>query len=247
MLLQVENINKSFNKDKILKGVSFSLNKGEVLTFIGESGAGKTTLLRCLNYLEKCDGGSITIDDKILCKNIDKRSFYSSKKDINSLRKSIGLVFQNFNLFPHMTVLENIMEAPVKAHGIPKSDAQKKALELLSKMSLLDKKDAYPFELSGGQRQRVAIARACALGPKILCFDEPTSALDPGTRESVISIIEELSKDGFAIIIVTHDLTFAKKVSNKVIYMDVGQIIEEGTTAEIFENPKNHKLIKFLS
>lgn len=247
MILQVQNINKNFNKLKILRDISFYLNNGEVLTFIGESGAGKTTLLRCLNYLEKCDGGSITIDDKILCSDKGKYSVYSSKKEINAFRKSIGLVFQNFNLFPHMTVLENIIEAPVNAHGILKADAKNKALELLSKMSLLNKKDSYPFELSGGQRQRAAIARACALGPKILCFDEPTSALDPGTRDSVVSIIQELTQEGLAIIIVTHDLTFAKMVSHRVIYMDGGKIIEEGSSSEIFEKPKNQKLKKFLS
>lgn len=246
MLLQVENLSKSYNKEKILNNINFNLDKGEVLTLLGKSGAGKTTILRCLNYLEKCQRGTIAIDGKVLCRDSDKGSVYASKKEIKSIRNAMGLVFQNFNLFPHMTVLENITESPVHVYNIKREEAVAKALELLSKLSMADKKDSYPYELSGGQRQRAAIARACALSPKILCFDEPTSALDPWNIQSIADIIEDLSKEGYGIIIVSHDLNFTKKISQRVIYIDNGKILEEGSCSKLFGKPQTEELKRFL-
>ncbi len=243
----MENLNKSFKGKKVLKDISFELNQGEILTLLGHSGAGKTTILRCINSLEHCDRGSIEINGRLLCKDEGKKSKYASLKDIRKIRRDMGMVFQNFNLFPHMSVMENLIEAPINVLGLDKKEAENRAYKLLNKMGLEDKAMAYPFELSGGQKQRVAIARACALNPKIMCFDEPTSALDPELREGVAKIIEELAENNMAVLIITHDMDFAKRVAHKVIFMEQGEIIEKGIKQEIFNKPKNEKTKRFLS
>ncbi|MBU5308147.1 amino acid ABC transporter ATP-binding protein [Clostridioides mangenotii] len=213
-MLKVVNLNKSFKQNKVLKDISFELEKGEVGVLLGKSGAGKTTILRCINDLEKFDSGEIIIDNKSI----------KSSKDMAEIRGQIGMVFQNFNLFPHMTVLENIIESPVHIFKVDRSEAEKTAKELLKLVDLEDKLDAYPFELSGGQQQRVAIARSCALMPKVLCFDEPTSALDSDTIQRVVTIIKKLKDKGMTILIITHDVAFADCVADKIISIKDGVV-----------------------
>lgn len=213
-MLKVVNLNKSFKQNKVLKDISFDLEKGEVGVLLGKSGAGKTTILRCINDLEKFDSGEIIIDNKSI----------KSSKDMAEIRGQIGMVFQNFNLFPHMTVLENIIESPVHIFKVDRSEAEKTAKELLKLVDLEDKLDAYPFELSGGQQQRVAIARSCALMPKVLCFDEPTSALDSDTIQRVVTIIKKLKDKGMTILIITHDVAFADCVVDKIISIKDGVV-----------------------
>ncbi len=219
-MLKVNNLNKSFNKNKVLNNISFELNKGEIGVLLGKSGAGKTTILRCINGLEEFDSGEIIVDNEVI----------RSSKDIKKIRGKIGMVFQNFNLFPHMSVIENIIESPVNVFKIPKEEAINTAKELLKLVDLEDKIDAYPCELSGGQQQRVAIARSCALMPKILCFDEPTSALDSDTIKRVVKIIKQLKIKGMTILIITHDVDFANEVCDKIININNG-IVEEVKTA----------------
>lgn len=240
MVLKVENLNKSYKDKEVLKGINFQIDKGEIVSIIGQSGAGKTTILRCINGLEDCDSGNIEIDGKKL------NDINSSKEQIRIIRRNIGMVFQNLNLFPHMSVLENIIEAPVNVFKIPKDEAVNKAMGILKTVGLEDKAKSYPFELSGGQKQRVAIARACALNPKIMCFDEPTSALDPELTEGIASIIEKLSESGMAVLIITHDMLFAKRVSQRVMFMEDGKILEEGTVEDIFNNPKEERTRNFV-
>ncbi|MFU0800538.1 MAG: amino acid ABC transporter ATP-binding protein [Xylanivirga thermophila] len=247
MLLEINNLNKSFGKKKILKDISFRMDSGEVLAVIGPSGAGKTTLLRCINNLEKCDSGDIKIDGSYLCKDLGGKSIYASVDGIKTIRKKIGLVFQNYNLFPHMSVMENITEAPINVFGVSKEEARDKALELLETMGLEEKADSYPFELSGGQKQRIAIARACALNPNIMCLDEPTSALDPELREEIAGIIEKLADNSMGILIITHDMTFAKRVANRIIFMEDGQIQQEGTKEAFFSNFEDDRIKKFVA
>lgn len=206
-MLSVKNLYKSFSNTEVLKDISFELDKGEVAVILGKSGAGKTTLIRCILGLESLDKGEISIDNKI----------FKNSKDILSLKGDIGMVFQNFNLFPHMTVLENIITAPISVLNQSRESAIKNAINILKTFNLEDKINAYPCELSGGQKQRVSIARAFALSPKILCFDEPTSALDPNSIDNVISVIDKLKEQGVTILIITHDVNFAKKVSDKII------------------------------
>lgn len=213
-MLKVVNLNKSFNNNKVLKDISFELDKGEVGVLLGKSGAGKTTILRCINNLEEFDSGEIIVDGKGI----------NSSKDMAIVRGQIGMVFQNFNLFPHMSVLENIIESPVRIFKENKEDAVNKAKELLKLVDLEEKLDAYPFELSGGQQQRVAIARSCALKPKILCFDEPTSALDLDTIKRVVAIIKKLKETGMTILIITHDVGFANSVADKIINIKDGVV-----------------------
>jgi len=216
-MLKVNSLTKRFGKQTVLKEVSFEVNKGEIVTLLGQSGAGKTTILRCVNGLENFDGGTIEIDGQII----------QSQKDLLKVRKDVGLVFQNFNLFPHKTVLENIIEAPILVLGLNNDEAKRRALTLLEQVGLSQKADAYPFELSGGQQQRVAIARACALQPKILCFDEPTSALDPELTNGVASIMKDLAAEGMSILVITHDMEFAKNVSTRTLIVKEGNIISE--------------------
>lgn len=216
-MLKVNSLTKRFGKQTVLKEVSFEVNKGEIVTLLGQSGAGKTTILRCVNGLENFDSGTIEIDGQII----------QSQKDLLKVRKDVGLVFQNFNLFPHKTVLENIIEAPILVLGLNNEEAKRRALTLLEQVGLGQKADAYPFELSGGQQQRVAIARACALQPKILCFDEPTSALDPELTNGVASIMKNLAAEGMSILVITHDMEFAKNVSTRTLIVKEGNIISD--------------------
>lgn len=215
-MLQVKNLNKSFGKNKVLNDINFDVKSGQVAVLLGKSGAGKTTILRCINGLEDFDSGEIVVDNCVI----------KNKNHISKYREKIGMVFQNFNLFPHMSVLENIIASPINVLKISKEEAVSRAKELLKMVDLEDKIDAYPCELSGGQCQRVAIARACALTPKVLCFDEPTSALDVESIEKVSSIIEDLKSKGMAILIITHDIGFAKNISDKVIKISDGMIVK---------------------
>ena len=237
-LLEVTDIQKSFDATQVLKGVSFSLDAGQVLAIIGSSGSGKTTLLRCLNFLETADAGSIRVGGKELTGN------HLSDAQIRENRLHFGLGFQNFNLFPQYTVLENITLAPklLKKGG----DIEAKALELLEQVGLIQKKDAYPYQLSGGQQQRVAIARALALNPEVLCFDEPTSALDPELTGEVLRVIRGLKDKNTTMVVVTHEMEFARSVADKVIYMADGVIEEMGTPEEVFGNPRSEKTRAFL-
>lgn len=239
MLLQVKNLKKSFGNTDVLKGVSFDLEKGQVLAIIGSSGSGKTTLLRCLNFLERPDGGDILVNEKSLLGS-------ASEKDIRVNRQNFGLVFQNFNLFPQYTALQNVMLAPTLQKQGTKQQIRQKALDLLDRVGLSDKTENYPCQLSGGQQQRVAIARALALSPEILCFDEPTSALDPELTGEVLQVIRDLRKDGRTMVVVTHEMNFARSVADVVIYMADGVIVEMGTPEEVFENPRNDKTRAFL-
>ncbi len=242
-ILEVKNIQKSFDKTEVLRDISFTLEKGEVLSIIGSSGSGKTTLLRCLNFLETTDLGVIAVDGEILFDGDNKMS----DEKIRENRLNFGLVFQNFNLFPQYTVLENLTLAPTLLKKGDSAIIKQQAMEIIKKVGLEDKVDFYPCQLSGGQQQRVAIARALMLSPKILCFDEPTSALDPELTGEVLRVIRELRDGNTTMIIVTHEMNFAKNVSDKVIFMADGIIEECGTPEEVFENPKSQRLKEFLS
>ena len=226
MTLIVENLSKSFDNIVVFKDISFTINKGEIVCIKGKSGEGKTTLLRCLNNLEKVSSGSILIDNKYLCKEVDGVIKYSSKDELKDVINQIGLVFQNFNLFPHLTVKENITLTPLYLKKLTKEDIERRASELLLQLELVGKEESYPYQLSGGQMQRVAIARACMLNPSVLCFDEPTSALDEITRVQIIKIIRSLALQGIAIIIVSHDNTFIKEISDREITLEKGNIYE---------------------
>lgn len=247
MILRVEGLYKSFKGVPVLRDVSFELRSGEILAILGRSGAGKTTVLRCINNLVRCDGGTIEVDGMHLCRDDDGKSIYAKPAQMLSLRKKLGLVFQNFNLFPHMSVLENIIEAPINVFGVPKSEAVAKARELLKTLDLEEKVDAYPFELSGGQKQRLAIARALALNPMVMGLDEPTSALDPELREGIAAIMEDLAREGMGVLLVTHDMAFAKRVAHRVIFMEDGSIVEEGSKEEFFGNMENERVKSFVA
>jgi polar amino acid transport system ATP-binding protein len=226
-MLKVRGLKKCFGKVEVLKGIDLDINRGEILVLVGPSGGGKTTLLRCINALEKADEGSIKINGKSLCVN----GKYAEKFELKDIRKDIGLVFQNFNLFPHMSVLENLIEAPQRVFGVGKAEAITRAKEILGFLGLEEKENNYPFELSGGQKQRVAIGRALALDPKLMCFDEPTSALDPGLTDEVTKLIKSLSEKGMATLIITHDMEFAKKTADRIISMENG-VLKEGIIFE---------------
>lgn len=236
-MIQVKNIKKSFGKIEVLKDINLEIKKGEIVAILGPSGSGKSTLLRCLNLLEKPNDGEIIFGNQ---------DILSKKCDVNKIRENIGMVFQNFNLFPNMTVLENITVAPIKLKKISKDEAINDALNLLDRVGLLDKKDAYPSQLSGGQKQRIAIARALAMKPEVLLFDEPTSALDPEMVKEVLDVMKELADEGMTMAVVTHEIGFAKEVASKVVFMDGGYILEEGTPKEVFENTKNLRAKQFF-
>ena len=240
-ILDVKNIKKGFGSTDVLKGVSFSLEKGQVLAIIGSSGSGKTTLLRCLNFLETPDEGEIWVDGQLL------NGGNLTDEQVRQNRLHFGLVFQNFNLFPQYTVLENITLAPKLLKHTEPAAIREKALKLLDQVGLLQKQDAYPYQLSGGQQQRVAIARALALSPQVLCFDEPTSALDPEMVGEVLSVMRDLAREGTTMIVVTHEMAFARDVSNHVVFMADGVICEEGSPGQIFENPRQARTKEFLS
>lgn len=237
-MLHVKCLHKYFGENKVLKGVNEEIRKGEVLVVIGPSGSGKSTFLRCLNLLEKPTSGEIIFEGQ---------GITDKKCDINKIRQKMGMVFQQFNLFPHKTVLENIMMAPIKVKKISKEKAIEKANELLKKVGLLDKANSYPSSLSGGQKQRIAIARALAMEPDVMLFDEPTSALDPEMVGEVLNVMKDLAKEGMTMIVVTHEMGFAREVATRVIFMDNGNIIEEGNPEQIFTNPKNIRTREFLS
>ncbi len=246
-MITVENVSKSFGTLEVLKNINLEVQQGEVLCIIGPSGSGKSTLLRCLNHLEVITSGKIIIENKLLAEKAEgKDNFKISHKTISEICTELGMVFQRFNLFPHMTVLQNIIEAPVQVKKVGKAEAVRYGMELLKMVGLEDKKDEYPARLSGGQQQRVAIARALAMKPKIMLFDEPTSALDPELVGEVLEVMKKLAKDGMTMIVVTHEMGFAREVGSRVIFMDKGEISEEGLPEEIFSNPKNERTRAFL-
>ena len=246
-MLEVKELAKSFGELEVLKDISFNVEKGEVVAVIGPSGSGKSTMLRCINQLEKADGGIINVcGTDMLLKNDKGRTVYADAKTLREIRLKTGLVFQNFNLFPHMTVLRNITEAPVCVLKQDKEKARKKAMELLKKMGLETKDKAYPCELSGGQQQRVSIARALALEPEILFFDEPTSALDPELTGEILKVIKELAADGMTMVIVTHEMAFARDVADKVIFMENGSIVEMGAPDHLFGENATDRVKQFL-
>lgn len=237
-MINVRNLYKSFGKNEVLKDINETIKKGEVVVIIGPSGSGKSTFLRCLNLLEEPTSGVINFEgEDITNKNVD----------INKIREKMGMVFQQFNLFPHKTVMENLTIGPTKIKNISNGEAIKKGSELLEKVGLLDKKNVYPNSLSGGQKQRIAIARALAMEPDVMLFDEPTSALDPEMVGEVLGVMKSLAKDGMTMVVVTHEMGFAKEVGDRILFMDEGRIIEEGTPEEIFQNPKNSRTKAFLS
>lgn len=236
--VEVRQLRKDFGALEVLLGVDLTVETGEVVCIIGPSGSGKSTLLRCINALERSNSGRIIVDG---------HEITASHANINKLRENIGMVFQQFNLFPHLTVKKNIMMAPVDRKKLTKNQAEKKALELLDRVGLSDKADEYPDNLSGGQMQRVAIARALAMDPDLMLFDEPTSALDPEMVGEVLSVIQQLAAGGMTMIIVTHEMGFAREVSDRVIFMDEGKIVEEGPPEQIFQSPRNQRTIDFLN
>ncbi len=247
MILEMKNIVKHFDDCNVLHDISLSVDSGEVVSIIGRSGSGKSTLLRCATFLEKIDGGSISYKGETVAYTPEGgRAVYANKKDIARAKNYFGLVFQNFNLFPHYSVIKNVYDAPVNVQKTDRKAAEEEALEILDKMGLRDKADAYPCQLSGGQKQRVAIARALAMHPDILFFDEPTSALDPELTGEVLKIIRKLAQEKMTMVIVTHEMNFARAVSNRVIFMDGGYIVEEGDPEEVFGNPKQERTRQFL-
>ena len=247
-MIEVKGLKKSFGSLEVLKGIDFHVDRGEIVSIIGPSGSGKSTLLRCLNHLETCEYGSISFNGEYIAKcDGNMKSIYAPKKEILKICAKEGMVFQNFYLFPHKSVIENIIEAPVIVKGISVKEAQDKARVLLNKVGLSDKEKAYPYQLSGGQKQRVAIARALAMEPEVMLFDEPTSALDPELIEEVLRVIKELAEENMTMIIVTHEMGFAKEISDRIIFMADGIIVEEGKPEELFVNPKNQRTKAFLA
>ncbi len=238
VMIRVENLEKTFGNLKVLDGISTEICKGEVLVLLGPSGCGKSTFLRCLNLLEEPTGGKIYLDDVELT---------DTKTDINKQRQKMMMVFQHFNLFPHKTIMENLTIGPIKLLKQSKEEADAKAMELLIRVGLQDKADAYPSQLSGGQKQRVAICRALAMNPEVILFDEPTSALDPEMVGEVLDVMKELAHSGITMICVTHEMGFAREVASRIMFLDNGVIAEEGTPSEVFGNPKNPRLRDFLS
>ena len=244
--IKATNIWKKFNNLEVLKGIDLEVNEGEVVAVIGPSGGGKSTLLRCLNKLETIDKGSITIDGEELCRETSGGTEYVKNNDVRRIACKMGMVFQQFNLFPHMTVLENLIEAPVNVQKRDKAEVIKEAEVLLAKVGLSDKRDVYPRKLSGGQQQRVAIARALAMKPAIMLFDEPTSSLDPELTGEVLRAMRELADEKMTMVVVTHEMGFAREVATKVVFMADGHVQEQGSPEEIFINPKNERLKSFL-
>ena len=236
-MIEIKGLCKSFGADEVLKGIDLSIDEKEVVVIIGPSGSGKSTLLRCINHLEEPTAGEVIVDGITL----------SSEANINKVREEVGMVFQRFNLFPHMTVLENIMLAPMKVKHAVRAEAEKTARELLARVGLAEKADAYPDNLSGGQQQRVAIARALAMHPKVMFFDEPTSALDPEMVGEVLDVMRALAREGMTMVIVTHEMGFAREVGDRLLFVDEGRIVESGVPREVFEHPKEERTRSFLS
>jgi polar amino acid transport system ATP-binding protein len=238
VMIHVEDLKKSFGDVRVLNGITTDIHKGEVLVILGPSGCGKSTFLRCLNLLEDPTGGQIYLDGKEIT---------DPKNDINKTRQSMMMVFQHFNLFPHLSILENLTIGPTKLKGISKEVADKEGMDLLKRVGLADKANAYPSQLSGGQKQRVAICRALAMNPEVILFDEPTSALDPEMVGEVLDVMKELAGSGMTMICVTHEMGFAREVANRIIFLDEGKIAEDGTPEQVFDHPKNERLKSFLS
>ena len=236
-MIDIENLRKSFGDVEVLKGIDLTIKEKEVVVIIGPSGSGKSTLLRCMNYLEEPTSGKVSVDGIVL----------DGEANINKVREEVGMVFQRFNLFPHMTVLDNIMLAPIKVRHITKAEAEDTACKLLARVGLADKADAYPSQLSGGQQQRVAIARALAMKPKVMLFDEPTSALDPEMVGEVLDVMRKLAEEGMTMVIVTHEMGFAREVGDRLLFVDDGRIIEQGDPKEVFEHPQEERTRLFLS
>jgi len=243
--LTIKNLHKEFDGVTILKNISLEVAQGEVVSIIGPSGSGKSTLLRCATMLEEMDGGELVYMGDYAVKEEGGKSVYASKADLKKIRHRFGLVFQNFNLFPHYSVLKNIMDAPMTVDKVSKKEAQERAVELLSQFGLEDKGNAYPYQLSGGQQQRVSIARALALKPEILFFDEPTSALDPELTGEVLKVIKQLAKEKMTMIIVTHEMQFAREISDRVIFLEHGDILAQGSAKEVFES-ENRRIQEFI-
>ncbi len=236
-MIDIENLRKSFGDVEVLKGIDLTIKEKEVVVIIGPSGSGKSTLLRCMNYLEEPTSGKVSVDGIVL----------DGEANINKVREEVGMVFQRFNLFPHMTVLDNIMLAPIKVRHITKAEAEDTARKLLARVGLADKADAYPSQLSGGQQQRVAIARALAMKPKVMLFDEPTSALDPEMVGEVLDVMRKLAEEHMTMVIVTHEMGFAREVGDRLLFVDDGRIIEQGDPKEVFEHPQEERTRLFLS
>ena len=247
-MIEIKQLKKSFGENEVLKSIDLSVSKGETVVILGPSGSGKSTLLRCINYLETYDAGSIVVDEQAIGKkNVNGKLVDISQAELNKLRQEIGMVFQSFNLFHHKTVLENITMAPISLKGMDKKKANEVAMDLLKKVGLTEKANVYPASLSGGQKQRVAIARSLAMSPKVLLFDEPTSALDPETVDEVLQVMKKLASEGMTMVVVTHEMGFARDVADRVVIMDGGYIIEEGAPEVIFTNPKEERTRSFLS
>lgn len=238
VLLEIKDLHKSFGNLEVIKGIDLEIDKGDIVVIIGPSGSGKSTVLRCMNLLEQPTSGDIVFEGQSIMEN---------KKNIDKIRENIGMVFQNFNLFPNKSIIENITLAPMKVKGISKADAEKKAEELLTRVGLIEKKDSFPNQLSGGQQQRIAIARALAMEPDMMLFDEPTSALDPEMVKEVLDVIKELADEGMTMAIVTHEMGFAKEVADRVIFVDGGKIVEDGSPEEVFNNPKSDRAKDFFA
>ncbi|SFE20761.1 amino acid ABC transporter ATP-binding protein [Peptostreptococcus sp. D1] len=238
VLLEIKDLHKSFGNLEVIKGIDLEIDKGDIVVIIGPSGSGKSTVLRCMNLLEQPTAGDIVFEGQSIMEN---------KKNIDKIRENIGMVFQNFNLFPNKSIIENITLAPMKVKGISKADAEKKAEELLTRVGLIEKKNSFPNQLSGGQQQRIAIARALAMEPDMMLFDEPTSALDPEMVKEVLDVIKELADEGMTMAIVTHEMGFAKEVADRVIFVDGGKIVEDGSPEEVFNNPKSERAKDFFA
>lgn len=246
-VLEMQNIRKSFGDVSVLRDISLTVKKGEVVAIIGPSGSGKSTLLRCATTLEKIDGGTIAICGRALASNVNGKEIFAGKKDLVEIRSMFGLVFQNFHLFPHFSVRRNITESLIHVRKVPKAEANAVADRLLAKMGLSEKADAYPCQLSGGQQQRVSIARALAINPQILFFDEPTSALDPELTGEILKVIRELAEEKMTMVIVTHEMNFAREVADRVIFMADGVIVEEGPAFDLINNPREERTRAFLA
>jgi len=249
LALSITDLHKNFNENEVIKGMSLEANQGDVISLIGASGSGKSTFLRCINLLETPNSGEVRVDGELIAMKTDSKGHRmpADQKQVDRIRTKLGMVFQTFNLWSHMTILQNIMEAPIHVLGQSKSEAHEKAMKLLDKVGIADKAHQYPDHLSGGQQQRAAIARALAMDPEVMLFDEPTSALDPELVGEVLKVMRQLADEGRTMIVVTHEMSFAREVSSKVVFLHQGLIEEQGTPEEVFQNPKSERCRKFLA
>lgn len=247
-LVEIHNVHKSYNGVEVLRGIDLTIRPGEVVSILGPSGSGKSTLLRTINHLESVDHGSVTVDGRLIGYELRGTTLYELReREILRRRTNVGIVFQNFNLFPHLTAIQNVVEAPLALRRVTKADARELGLALLDRVGLAEKADQYPRQLSGGQQQRVAIARALALQPRVLLFDEPTSALDPELVGEVLDVIRDLAHAGTTLVIVTHEIGFAREVSDRVVFLDGGVVVEEGSPEQVLENPRQNRTREFLA